>query len=249
MRKGTLILGISLTLLMVLSFAFASAEDLVLYLPFDGGTEDASGNGNDGIVHGNANWVDGKHDQAMQFDGSTYVEVPDSPGSGFDGEAGLTIEVWVKMSTHHDNGIVVKLTSEGVFWPCSYNLETWSDQLAYFGVNEGAGGYATSPYPLDEWFHLAGIFDNGEVHAYVNGELASSVNDPSNVVPDGDLPVYIGCVDPNSFFFVGELDDLAIYRRALTQEEIQRDMGSILPAAVESTGKLISTWATIKAQR
>lgn len=246
MRKGTLILGISLTLLLLLSFAFISAGDLVLYLPLDGGVEDASGNGNDGIVNGNASWVDGKHGQAMQFDGSTYMEIPDSPGSGLDGVSGLTIEAWVKMSGHHDNGIVVKLISEGVHWPTVYNLETWSDQLAYFGVNEDTGEWIVGSYPLDEWFHLTGVFDNGTETIYINGEDMGSMPDPSAVVPDSDLPVYIGCVDPNSYFFVGELDDIAIYDRALTQAEIQQDMGSISPATVESTGKLASTWGAMK---
>jgi hypothetical protein len=100
--------------------ALAAKEGLVLYLPFDGNLEDASGNGNDGSVHGNAKWVDGKSGKAMEFDGATYVEIPDKANSGFDGVPGLTIEVWVKQSTHHDNGIVVKLTTAGQFWPCSY---------------------------------------------------------------------------------------------------------------------------------
>jgi hypothetical protein len=246
MRKERLILGISLTSLLVLFFTFASAGDLVLYLPLDGAAEDASGNGNDVIVHGNASWVDGKYGQAMQFDGTTYVEVPDSPGSGLDGVPGLTIEVWVKMSAHHDNGIVVKLISEGVHWPTVYNIETWSDQLAYFGVNEDTGEWIVGGYPLDEWFHLTGVFDNGTETIYINGEEMGSMSDPSDVVPDSDRPVYIGCVDPASYFFVGELDDIAIYNRALTQAEIQQDMGSISPASVESTGKLASTWAAIK---
>lgn len=241
-------LSLVLSLCLTLPSVIAASEGLELYLPFDGNADDASGNGNHGIINGSASWVDGKHGQSMQFDGATYVEVPDYPNSGFDGVPGLTIEVWAKQSTHHDNGIVVKLTEEGVFWPCSYNLETWSDTVAYFGVNEDTGEWIVGPYPLDEWYHLAGVFDNGEERLYINGEDMGFIPDPSSIVPDGDLPVYIGCVDPNSYFFVGELDDVAIYSRALTQEEIQRDMGSIEPASVESTGKITSTWATIKAQ-
>ncbi len=72
------------------------------------------------------------------------------------------------------------------------------------------------------------------------------MSDPANVLPDSDLPVYIGCVDPVSYFFLGELDDIAIYDRALTQAEIQQDMGSISPAAVRSTDKLANTWGAIK---
>lgn len=162
------------SLLITLPRAFAQREGLVLYLPFDGNTEDTSGNENHGEINGKESWVDGKYGEALEFDGSTYVEIPDKPDSGFDNVPGLTIEVWVKQSTHHDNGIVVKLTSAGTDWPCSYNLETWSDQLAYFGVNQGAA-WATGSYPLDEWFHLVGVFDKGNVHLYVNSELVGTV--------------------------------------------------------------------------
>jgi hypothetical protein len=243
------VIVIALLLLLVPFSTFAAPPGLVLYLPFDGDAKDASGSGNHSVIIGSERYVEGKLGDAMKFDGATYLEVQDITPGTFDGVTELTIEVWVKMSTHHDNGIVVKLTVEEQWWPCIYNLETCSDTLAYFGVNAAAGGYATSPYPLDEWFHLTGVFDNGELLLYVNGELASSASDPSNVLPDSDLPVYIGCVDPNDFFFVGELDDIAIYRRALTEEEIQQDMGSISPASVESADKLTSTWATIKVQR
>jgi hypothetical protein len=244
--KSKIVIALSLPLLLISLSAFAAVEGLVLYLPFDGSIEDASGSENQAEIIGKEGWGDGKYGQAMEFDGSTYIEVPDIASGTFDGVPGLTIEVWVRQETHHDNGIVVKLTEEGVWWPCSYNLETWSDQLAYFGVNEDTGAWATTSYPLDEWFHFTGVFDNGEERVYVNGEPGGSVDDPSNTVADGDLPVYIGCVGPGSYLFVGELDELAIYNRVLTEEEIRADMNSGISTAVEAGGKLAITWAGVR---
>ena len=249
-HKGRIIfLLLASSLLIALPSVFAAKEGLVLYLPFDGDIEDASGNENHGEVKkGKAKWTDGKFGKAMEFDGATHIEIPDKPDSGFDNVSGFTVEVWVKQSTHHDNGIVVKLTTAGQFWPCSYNLETWSDQLAYFGVGADTGQWATSKYPLNEWFHFAGVFDAGKEHVYVNGELGGTVSDPDKTVPDGDLPVYVGCVDPNSYPFEGALDELAIYNRALSEAEIKEDMnGIIMP--VGSRGKLADTWAAIKCDR
>jgi len=241
-----IVFGIVIALLVVSPYAFAGSG-LVLYLPFDGNTKDVSGNGNDGVLKGNEKWIDGKFGKAMEFDGATYVEVADKPNSGFDGVPGLTIELWVKINEHHDNGIVVKLTTAGVAWPCSYNLETWSDKLAYFDINSDIGKYATSDYPLDQWFHLAGVFNGKEDQIYVNGELKNSNPRSEKIVPDGDLPVYIGCVMPGQYFFKGALDDLAIYSKALTQQEISLDMNS-LAAPVESLDKSAITWAEIKSQ-
>jgi len=250
MIRGTKVFLSVFVLLIASSFTLAAKEGLVLYLPFDRSLMDASGNGNDGIVQGNEKWVDGKFAEAMEFDGATYVEVADKPDSGLDGTQGLTIELWVKMSEHHDNGIVVKLTTAGQPWPCSYNLETWSDQLAYFDINADIGKYTTADYPLGEWFHIAGVFDGntGEDRIYINGELKNSNPRPEQIVPDGDLPVYIGCVAPGLYFFKGSLDDLAIYSKALTNEEIIQDMNSIA-APVNGKSKSSILWGLIKTQR
>ena len=44
-------------------------------------------------------------------------------------------------------------------------------------------------------------------------------------------------------------DEVAVYNRALTQEEIQQDMsGDISPAAISPSGKLVTRWAEIKGE-
>lgn len=248
--KKLFVLTVALLLLVASSQAFAAGSGLVLYLPFDGDLKDHSGNENNGVIKGTEKWINGKFGKAMEFDGATYVEVPDKNNSGFDNVPGLTIEVWVKMENHHDNGIVVKLATPDAYWPCSYNLETWSDQLAYFDVGADAGSYATANYPLNEWFHIAGVFDGnkGEDRLYVNGDLKSTNPRKEKIVPDGDLPVYIGCVAPGQLFFKGALDDLVIYSRILTQTEIMEDIKAIA-ASVVSKNKLVTTWAGIKGLR
>ena len=248
-HRFLLVLSI-VSLLAVSSYVFAGTNGLALYLPFDGNANDASGNGNNGVVKGTAKWVAGQFKNAMEFDGATYIEVADKPNSGFDNVPGLTIEVWVKMSAHHDNGIVVKLTTAGQAWPCSYNLETWSHKLAYFDINSDIGKYATSDYPLDKWFHLVGVFDSkaGADMIYINGVLKSTNLRPEKIVPDGNLPVYIGCVAPGQYFFKGMLDDLAIYSRALSQQEIVQDMNAFV-TPVEHLDKATISWGEIKSQR
>ena len=247
-NKAIMILLLPLLLISLSAFA-SPPKGLVLYLPFDGNVDDASGNGNQTTIIGDPKWVDGKFGKAMEFNGATYIEVPDEVDGTFDGVSGLTLEVWVRQYTHHNNGIVVKLITPGQHWPCSYNLETWEDQLAYFAANTDTGEWATGAYPLDKWFHFAGVFDNGEERIYINGELIASVSDPSKTITDGDMPVYIGCVEPGAYPFTGELDELAIYNRALTTAEIQADMNSGIYMTVESLGKLATTWAMIKTPR
>lgn len=227
--------------------AFSAQEGLVLYLPFNNSIKDMSGNNFQVDLKGRDDWVAGKFGKAMMFDGATHLEIPDTKPQTFDGIPYLTIGVWVKQDTHHDNGIVVKLTSNA-YWPCSYNLETWSDQLAYFDVGPDAGKYATARYPLKEWYYLVGVFDSdkGEDRIYVNGVLGSANPRTEKVVPDGNFPIYVGCVAPGAYFFVGALDELVIYKRALTDDEIKKNMTEGISFAVDKSGKLSTTWATIK---
>ena len=226
-------------------------EGLALYLPFEEGkgdiAKDASGNGNDGKLIQGPKWVKGQFGTALEFQGNNYVEVPDKPNSGFDGVEGLTIEAWVRQEAHHDNGIVVKLTG-GSFWPCSYNLETWSDTNMWFGVDQDALALSAPNYPLNKWFHFTGVFDGKakKQYIYLNGKEVAQGNASTTKVPDGEKPVWVGIVDPNNFFFRGMLDEIAIYSRVLTATEIQQDMEKGVVLAVQSKGKLATTWGKLK---
>jgi len=174
--------------------------------------------------------------------------VADSPNSGFDGVPALTVELWAKQDSHHDNGLVVKLTS-GAFWPCSYNLETWSDANAWFGVDQDAFAIAAGGYPLKEWYHLAAVFD-GKTKTqslYLNGKKVKEGPAPTGTVPDGEKPLFIGTVDPTNYRFQGAIDEVAIYSRALTASEIQSDMGGII-LAINAHDRLATRWGTLKLQ-
>ena len=56
----------------------ASAEGAVGYWPLDGSATDSSGNGNNGTLENNPTWVSGKIGQALNCDGTSRVNVPDS---------------------------------------------------------------------------------------------------------------------------------------------------------------------------
>jgi hypothetical protein len=231
----------------------AVKADLALYLPFDEnqGNEasDISGNGHVAKFMGSPKWTAGKVGSAIQFDGQSYLEIADRANSGFDAVPALTIELWAKQDTHHDNGLVVKLTTVA-FWPCSYNLETWSDTNVWFGVDQDAMAIASGGYPLKEWFHLAAVFDGKTKtqYLYLNGKKVKEGPAPTGVVPDGDKPVFIGTVDASNYRFQGAIDEVAIYSRALTAAEIQSDMAGIV-LAVDAKERLATLWGSLKRVR
>jgi len=80
------------------NFVF-KGEDMVAYYTFDGDASDYSGNGNNGVKHGNVEFVDGKKSKAAKFEGNTvddYIII--NPFNGFP-EENITITMWVKIPT------------------------------------------------------------------------------------------------------------------------------------------------------
>ena len=97
---------LSVCVLALLTSAFSPAmgqveEALVAYWPFDDGAgdeaNDASGNGHDGTLEGEANWVDGKFDKALDFGpGGGHIVVPDD--DALDIPAGVTYMAWFNLN-------------------------------------------------------------------------------------------------------------------------------------------------------
>lgn len=101
MFKYKLPLILCLFVFCTLKAGAAEDKNLVLYFPFDEGkgteVKDFSDNGNDGAIHGNVKWVDGKKNKALEFGGDTsqYVEAPDSDSLHF-GKEPFAYMAWVK---------------------------------------------------------------------------------------------------------------------------------------------------------
>ena len=91
-------------------YSEANPEDgLVLHLSFDENTiiddtvKDLSKEGNDGIIHGSAKTVAGKHGDALEFDGvDDYVEVPLVDSITFSTGDSLTVQAWIKTDDQPD---------------------------------------------------------------------------------------------------------------------------------------------------
>ncbi len=87
-----------------------------------------------------------------------------------------------------------------------------------------------SAVPLNEWTHLAGTWDGSTATLYVNGKSACSFPRLINLgLPRDTTPLIIGgnahtSADEATENFNGLLDEVAIYRRALSATEILRLM-------------------------
>lgn len=211
---------------------------LVGYWKFDEGSGsvafDSSGNNHDGAVNG-AEWTNGVSNGALYFDGSDYVAVPDNPSlSGF---TQLTLEVWIKPDRFDSylKGIVNKGNGGGYFGD-EYGLQLNYDKVRLILSAGSPTGWIvvadTDPIiSLNQWYHVAGVWDSTNYYIYVNGQLAksgqtivsgASIHDTSN-------SLNIGGIATGSWLFNGAIDEVKIYNYARTAGEIQNDYNSVLP--------------------
>ncbi len=106
---------IGLVLFATASEAKINTENMVAAWLFDDGkgkdVKDSSTNGNDGKITGNPKWVAGKFGRALEFDGSTYVEVADNSSLGIVDE--ITIVAMVNWIQFKDAGILSKSQDGG----------------------------------------------------------------------------------------------------------------------------------------
>jgi hypothetical protein len=202
-------------------------DGLVGYWSFDNFRyqgRDYSGNGNHGNVYG-AKSVSGKVGSALSFDGfDDYVLIPDNPSLQITDE--LTIAAFVNVrDVHLDCGILAKggMTefADGDYYLTLGCGEIW--ESAVFGVDNvclGDNAVASEPFvQVGKWFHVAGVFGDGQLKVYIDGELSGIKNtDVSIPVSSKDVVIgrYYACCTLN-----GMIDEVRIYNRALAESEVQ----------------------------
>jgi hypothetical protein len=163
-----------------------------------------------------------------------------------------TIEVWIKPS-HYHVGAVVSLIGQPEM-PASVIghgmlLELGGSGLIPTAVhhpgrirflhrspasNDSATGtscYSHAAYTLRKWQHLVAVKDGPKMRLYINGELVGEEDDATQLTPG--LAMLVGRLYPqrNVRPFKGQLDELALYGRALTAEEIEAHYRIIRPQA------------------
>ncbi|MHC1576179.1 MAG: LamG domain-containing protein, partial [Methanosarcinaceae archaeon] len=182
-----------------------------------------SADGNDGTIHG-ATWATGANNSALSFDGNNdHVKVLDS--NNLDITDSITIIGWVK-ATDGSGGVSGSIIDKGwdAFslvkdkwggWKVTYRISNSNQAVQWdWGKEHGR-------YPSDgQWYHVAATYNGSRIVLYIDGVMDNSKG-VSGMLSTSDRDMMIGCNQGNSNFFDGMIDELAIYDRALSAEEIQ----------------------------
>lgn len=210
----TTILGIS-------SLTFANLNTgLVAHFAFDGDADDKSGNGNHGITHGATLTSDryNRENSAYFFDGENdYVEVPNIFNS-----TDLTIGAWIYINDYKSYGGIIDGYKEQ--WELLLNkgdgnkisFLRWNEEKSY---NE----YTTSKLiTAKEWHHIVATINGTSGTFYIDGAADSNFT-LLNLIHDSltSLNIGVSLSGQNQQYFNGNIDDVYIYNRALTEFEVK----------------------------
>jgi hypothetical protein len=237
---ATLAIALCLAWLLVCANPAHGAPDLgaglVANYPFGGDANDASGNGHHGVVDGATFAADrfGNPSSALSLDGvDDFVQVPHHSDLNVN-PTGFTVALWTKASPSqlsfdsHFNLIDKSHGDGNQGWTVQGRIDPPFDGLAFVVCYEGSiacdpgtgAGVDEARVLDDRWHCMVGTFDPPAINFFLDGNLEDD-NAATGTPGPNELDLFMGRWFPGFRHFHGLMDDVRLYRRALTAAEIR----------------------------
>ena len=198
----------------------------------------------------------GKLGQALTFDGvDDKVSVADS--TSLDITSAITMSAWVKFDSGADDGdsIISKDHTSCVEPYRMYSINLWISggvkkirtEIAIGGLDKNLA--TLTALSADRWYHVAMTYDGSNIRLYLDGTLDNS-SAQTGSIDTSNQPVLIGKHEVGDCTGVwdGLLDDVRVYNRALSADEVRQlyQLGQVKANASENsrlTGGLVGLWS------
>lgn len=261
-----LMYAISLVLAVLAHAAFGQIVDL----RFEGNVAGARGTEIDGAVSGSPTYTDGLDGQSMVFTGDEprqFVSLGTPAALAFDESDDFTVQIWVKTSVDASRSPVLMSNSDlrtgesdvfgGIYgqqklhdgWSLYAREGTWG-----FNMGDGVRNYSYEPFPGTQvlndgqWHQLAFSHTDSEnsLRVYFDGRKRAiiEITDLREGIAS-DLPTCIamdGRGEDSGFDpFVGSIDNVAVWDRALADAEIAELYAAHLTLTVPNQGSFADT--------
>ena len=209
--------------------SYVPTNGLVGWWPFNGNANDESGNGNNGTVNGATLTTDrfGNANKAYSFDGVTnYISVPTS-NSTSNFQNGQSLSFWIKIPAFPTDGKEHYIITKGFNGFYQTWLSDYSNADALFyrcsdGITSSQGTNITFPnLNLNQWIHICFVNNLTNTYTYLNGNLFATYS--ASPIGITTSPLIFGKANNENSTnapYNGNLDDIGIWNRALTQAEI-----------------------------
>ncbi len=196
------------------------------------------------LENGLPHFVDGRIGAAASFDGTRFINAGMSPNLDYESE--FSLSAWIYPTA--DNGVIFSRASEGdegeVGWGIYLEDGKIRLNLSTRVLDDGVAAATKAPIQLERWQHVTATYDGsktpGGMRVYIDGqaqELEGVLDLVGNRLPQR-YPLRIGASGSSKPKFQGNIDDVRIYGRVLTTEEV----------AVVATAQTVSAIASIPAE-
>ncbi|OFZ12502.1 MAG: hypothetical protein A2Z20_03585 [Bdellovibrionales bacterium RBG_16_40_8] len=211
-------------------------QDPIAHWQFDdasGATAlDSSGNGNTGMLVNGPSWATASENNSLRFDGlNDMVSVEDGPLLSFTNT--FTLSAWINLSAVDRSQSIISKGKCNINW-VEYALEVGSDNKPRVFFSEKSADnqivVASTALGPNTWYHIVGTYDGSAERIFVDGTLSGSLY-TNHAMFDSTANLTIGaretdgstiCSGDNTVKELsGSIDDVRIYNRALTAEEIK----------------------------
>lgn len=186
------------------------------------------------IVTGNGNPLELAEDGHLELEGDGYAYAPNTPFLDISGDY-ITIEFWMKMDADsEEDAIIMSKKEEDDEGDDGYRIRTVGDgeeRPLRFAPSDWNSRHITTNTGIraDEWTHIAAVYNDGDAHIYINGELdASQTNSSRSISSTANALVFGSNNSVNGQFFKGKLDDVRIWSTSRNMFEIQEDFAGPL---------------------
>ena len=237
--------------------------DLVLYFDFEEFTAtkviEKSGRGYDGEINGKVTQSnDGKFGKAAQFTSGSFLDL-DGPNINPDDipTEGMSVVAWINVESIADMAVFNARAQDGTWLVHPEARGAGNYRWLNRGHNPGKTLFdiQAGTNKAKEWVHYAGTFsrEEGMAYLYINGvkvgEEKARLPDP--IAGDWGQGARVGYNIDNNRPFNGLMDELNVWKRGLTQEEVESIMNNGITEflAVEARGKLTTTWGRLKSSQ
>lgn len=240
--------------------AEALDPDLVLYFDYEDFKGDIvaekSGRGYDGEINGKITQSDdGKFGKAAQFKAGSFLDL-DGPNVDPDDipTEGMSVVAWINVEAISDMAIFNARAGDGTWLVHPEARGDGNYRWLNRGPNPGRTIFdiRAGKNVANQWQHYAGTYSraDGKAILYINGkkvgEEASRLDTP--IADNWGQGARVGFNIDNKRPFTGLMDDLNVWKRGLTEEEVNAIMNDSVETflAVEAHGKLTTTWGRLK---
>lgn len=202
---------------------------LVAYYPFNGNANDASGNGNNGVVTGAILGNDrfGVANKAYRFNDGNNITIANSASLSLSNA--FSVSVWVNMqsTTGRDGNGAITTNSEQCLF--TKNCDNGQLRSAIFPQANGTfllqtwantGDQIAIPFQLNQWKLISLTYDGSTLKQFVDGNLVSTKATVLSLALSNSYNLVIGNMGCYVYYFNGSMDEFRMYNRALSNSEV-----------------------------